>query len=789
MLAEKKIHLAQFEIDFLGMHFSKGFYQPQKHIGEELLKFPDHSLTTKQIQQFLGILNYIRDFIPKAAKYTSPLSKLQKKNPPPWGVEQTEAVKQIKKIAQNPSALKIPGDGNRILQTYASDRYWGAVLIEEIHDKKFYCGHASGQFKEAEVHYHTTYKEALAVKNGIKKFDFHLRGFQFEILRLKDWFSRYDFTIKQIKGNKNLIPDVLSRPTKAFPFNFHGKTFTQLCLNPKALSPRTPKDILDYAKSKYFFFLHETLKFKVIHPSAFDPTNPNGNIFYLFCDIGWDLCEPTLWAIWCKTVQHPTPIALQTKKAYQILRDPLKHDFLFWTVLEWFSPITWWRSELEQLLLYQENHRKTNAQALVSIFIVYGPYAINPSGQLFSQNHAHTWGTFEEYPLNDNYERQLKGHLQETNLSSHSPSNMLIPSSSGIRQITVCSEYHIPAQLFQRTEDLVSPEESPDDLMDEDSDDPNLSPSNTYEPNTLGKNPYPVRCKIREGEEVAYFGVSMLYTCLFEGILCIRTLRIYGIFQSKYALHLPLQGDPLDQKTPNMKEQCNILADLDFQIIEYSLMESLEKGSKKDDKKSPKYNETFGYAILSQTQDQMVPEDAQISESSIPLLSPYNIFRRRRSSIRSIARLITSRRPPEKEFVQSSRMKQCSLVATPEEQYATIEIPKELIRHWQHEGYTHLHYGAIRLILSLHGRRGLPVSVRVSLLDSSFLHYENVVIGTVLTTLHAGSVVLTMFPNYNVSLRDPTVPQRLKLQVQITGAGQVAEALCATLHHQIIYRL
>ncbi|WVZ01682.1 hypothetical protein V8G54_022488, partial [Vigna mungo] len=78
MLAEKKIHLAQSEIDFLGMHFSKGFYQPQKHIAEELLKFPDHSLTTKQIQQFLGILNYIRDFIPKAAKYTSPLSKLLK---------------------------------------------------------------------------------------------------------------------------------------------------------------------------------------------------------------------------------------------------------------------------------------------------------------------------------------------------------------------------------------------------------------------------------------------------------------------------------------------------------------------------------------------------------------------------------------------------------------------------------------------------------------------------------------------------------------------------------------
>ncbi|RDX82732.1 hypothetical protein CR513_36433, partial [Mucuna pruriens] len=86
-------------------------------------------------------------------------------------------------------------------------------------------------------------------------------------------------------------------------------------------------------------------------------------------------------------------------------------------------------------------------------------------------------------------------------------------------------------------------------------------------------------------------------------------------------------------------------------------------------------------------------------------------------------------------------------------------------------------------------QRGLPVSTRVSLLDSSYLHYENAVIGIVLTTLHASSVILTIFRNYNVSLRDPTISHRLKVQVQITGADQVAEALSAILHHQFIYRL
>ncbi|KAI5428556.1 hypothetical protein KIW84_033519 [Lathyrus oleraceus] len=93
------------------------------------------------------------------------------------------------------------------------------------------------------------------------------------------------------------------------------------------------------------------------------------------------------------------------------------------------------------------------------------------------------------------------------------------------------------------------------------------------------------------------------------------------------------------------------------------------------------------------------------------------------------------------------------------------------------------------LILSLHGRKNQPIFCKISLLDSSYLHYENVVIGTVLTTLHAGSVVLTIFPNYNVSLDDNTLSTRLKIQVQITGTEEVPEAMSATLYHQIIYRL
>ncbi len=49
MLSEKKSHLAQTNIEFLVMQFEDRKYHPRPHIAQELLKFPDKDLTTKQI--------------------------------------------------------------------------------------------------------------------------------------------------------------------------------------------------------------------------------------------------------------------------------------------------------------------------------------------------------------------------------------------------------------------------------------------------------------------------------------------------------------------------------------------------------------------------------------------------------------------------------------------------------------------------------------------------------------------------------------------------------------------
>ena len=151
-------------------------------------------------------------------------------------------------------------------------------------------------------------------------------------------------------------------------------------------------------------------------------------------------------------------------------------------------------------------------------------------------------------------------------------------------------------------------------------------------------------------------------------------------------------------------------------------------------------------------------------------MSPYNLYKQKTYLTRSIWTLISTKRPLPKEYIQSSRLDQCALQASQSEQYVTLEIPLDLVANKKWEGYTHLHLGGIRLILTLHGRKGLLVTTRIALLDTRFKQYQHAVIGIVLTTLHAGSVLLTFYPNFNLSLKDPNLPTTLKVQIQLQGA-------------------
>ncbi|KAH9769531.1 hypothetical protein KPL71_012037 [Citrus sinensis] len=298
MLLEKKSNIRKESVEFLGIVLKDGHYYPGPHIAAELLKFPDIDLNKKQIQQFLGIVNYVRDFIPKVAIHTSQLSCMLKRHTPPWGQAQTEAVKHLKKIAQSPPPLRISTTGQHILHIDASDNFWSTILLEKIGDSESYCAHASGQFKDSEKNYHVIYKEVLAVKYGIKKFEFHLVSHNFliridnsyfpkifdfknkllldkQLLNLETWFAKYDLSVQHIKDDKNLIPNFLTRPSikssviissiqtipiiamyRSLPF----KALTQKAF-PLNLTFRSAFQIQAFAKKflyRYFMNVHRT---------------------------------------------------------------------------------------------------------------------------------------------------------------------------------------------------------------------------------------------------------------------------------------------------------------------------------------------------------------------------------------------------------------------------------------------------------------------------------------------------------------------------------------------------
>ncbi|KAK9232921.1 hypothetical protein WN943_023169 [Citrus x changshan-huyou] len=309
----------------------------------------------------------------------------------------TDVVKQLKQIAQNPPPLKLITDGKQILQTYASDESWGAILLEECNGKEHFIAYASGQFSNAQKHYHTVYKEILAMKNGIKKFEFHLIGHRFLIrldnsvfpnsltfkqkvvpektlLRLKEWFSRYDYHVQHIKGYHNLIPDLLSRPPKSQPSQFFCIT-SQISFPIIAMASSLPKT----AVTQKSFPLNMT--FQSPHSIQDFARKFLCSFFMNIYQMSRDITEDELWYTWCLTI---------------LLNNPKLSTSLTWTLFKWLSPLPWWRKKLQQIA---ETHHLLDlpdqeGQQFTSVFIIHRPYFQHPHTRDFwIQNQNYEWMT------------------------------------------------------------------------------------------------------------------------------------------------------------------------------------------------------------------------------------------------------------------------------------------------------------------------------------------------------------------------------------------------------------
>ena len=79
-LSEKKATIEQEKIEFLGFELGSNGISSEAHISRKISEYPDELRTKKQIQWFLGLLNYANSYIQDLAKKKKNLQSLLRKN-------------------------------------------------------------------------------------------------------------------------------------------------------------------------------------------------------------------------------------------------------------------------------------------------------------------------------------------------------------------------------------------------------------------------------------------------------------------------------------------------------------------------------------------------------------------------------------------------------------------------------------------------------------------------------------------------------------------------------------
>ena len=195
----------------------------------------------KDVRSFLGFCSYYRDFLPGYSKISYPIQCLshwtpgRRKEVFPWGPEQEESFRLVKRLFEETPVLKYPtADGHFILDTDASNESVGAALSQVQGGVEVPIAFASNTMSQAQRNYCTTKRELLAVVIYTKKYRHFLWGSDFTLrtdhsslrwlLNFKDaegmigrWLahlSEFGLEHSQIqhrKGSKHVNADALSR--------------------------------------------------------------------------------------------------------------------------------------------------------------------------------------------------------------------------------------------------------------------------------------------------------------------------------------------------------------------------------------------------------------------------------------------------------------------------------------------------------------------------------------------------------------------------------------------------
>lgn len=197
-LKPKKCQFLQRSVEFLGHEVSeRGVQCCQKHL-EAVANWPTPACT-KEVQVFLGFVNFYRKFIPGYATIADPLYSLLKGDPTArlskhsrkkhptkdweWGEAQNTAFIKLKELLANPPILSYPDfDKEFVVHVDACRNGLGAVLYQKNGKKLEVLAYASKALVPSEKNYSAHKLEFLGLKWAVTvKFRHYLYGKPFTV--------------------------------------------------------------------------------------------------------------------------------------------------------------------------------------------------------------------------------------------------------------------------------------------------------------------------------------------------------------------------------------------------------------------------------------------------------------------------------------------------------------------------------------------------------------------------------------------------------------------------------
>jgi len=223
------------EVEFLGVVIGPGGVRMQKEKVDGILSWLTPR-SAKDVQKFMGLANYYRQFIQDFSRIAKPLNMLVGKDRKwEWGAEQQKAFKELKRRFTIEPVLAVPNrDQEMRVEADASDYAMGGTLSVKGKDGKWRpVAFISKSLSPAERNYKIYDKKMLGVIQYLEDWRYYLEGTkkEFEIwtdhknlqyfmssqklnhrqARWALYLSRFNFVLKHVPGKSMGKVDSLSR--------------------------------------------------------------------------------------------------------------------------------------------------------------------------------------------------------------------------------------------------------------------------------------------------------------------------------------------------------------------------------------------------------------------------------------------------------------------------------------------------------------------------------------------------------------------------------------------------